>query len=201
MSEAKQSRFNKWLESGEAQLHPLTFPQRELWEASPAPPADVSNHICCVLNIRGLISADASVRSFQRVVDRQEVLRLSFLPGKKGPVQLIRKHSEPVMRFSDVSPETPAAEIEELLVDVLQAVAALAAHEDVVLEIVHHPRHAPVGGLQHSTRHQVQRGIHALGVGSRRADMLATRRAGAANRVLEVTVVWNTAPLEHSGRT
>ncbi|MFL6528503.1 MAG: condensation domain-containing protein [Chthoniobacterales bacterium] len=151
MSEAKQSRFNKWLESGEAQLHPLTFPQRELWEASPAPPADVSNHICCVLNIRGLISADDSVRSFQRVVDRQEVLRLSFLPGKKGPVQLIRKHSEPVMRFSDVSPETPAAEIEELALqtfsepfDLLQGplyrveVLRRAPDDQVMVFAIHH---------------------------------------------------------------
>src|SRR4051812_7507539 len=114
MSEAKRARFKQWIESGEAQLHPLTFSQRELWETSPAPPGDVSNHICCVLNIRGLISQEDSLASLQRVVDRQEVLRLSFLSGKNGPVQLIRKRSEPVLRFRDVSPQTPAAEMEEL---------------------------------------------------------------------------------------
>src|SRR6516165_2286434 len=99
MSEDKGARFKTWLESCEARLHPLTFPQRELWETSPAPPDDVSNHICCVINVRGLISPEDCVASVQRVVNRQEVLRLSFLPGKCGPVQLIRKQSEPAMRF------------------------------------------------------------------------------------------------------
>jgi Condensation domain len=114
MSEDKRTRLKQWLESGEARLYPLTFSQRELWETSPAPPADVSNHICCVINVRGLISAEDCVASFQRVVNRQEVLRLSILPGKNGPVQLIRTHSEPVMRFRDVPSEARPEEIEEL---------------------------------------------------------------------------------------
>ena len=121
MSEAKQARFKQWIESGEAQLHPLTFPQRELWEASPAPPSDISNHICCVIDLRGLISPEDSVASVQRVVDRQEVLRLSFLPGKNGPLQLIRKQSEPVMRFRDVSPEASTEEMEERALETFSA--------------------------------------------------------------------------------
>src|SRR5215469_17619857 len=114
MSEAKRTRFKQWLESGEASLHPLTFPQRELWETSPTAAADVSNHICCVINVRGVISPEDCVASVQRVVNRHEVLRLSFLPGKNGPVQLIRSRSEPVMRFRDVPSKTPPEEIEEL---------------------------------------------------------------------------------------
>src|SRR6266536_3401805 len=114
MSEDKRARFKQWLESGEACLHPLTLPQRELWETSPAPAGDVSNHICCVINVRGLIAPEDCVASLQRVVDRQEVLRLSILPGKSGPVQLIRTRAEPVMRFRDISPQTPAEKIEEL---------------------------------------------------------------------------------------
>ncbi|HZE58736.1 MAG TPA: condensation domain-containing protein [Chthoniobacterales bacterium] len=121
MSETKQARFKQWVESGEAQLHPLTFPQRELWEASPARPQDVSNHICCVIDLRGLISPEDSVASVQRVVERQEVLRLSFLPGKNGPLQLIRKQSEPVMRFRDVSPQATAEQIEELALETFSA--------------------------------------------------------------------------------
>jgi hypothetical protein len=117
MSDAKQARFKEWLASGEAQLHPLTFSQRELWEASPAPPSDVSNHICCVIDLRGSISPEDCVASVQRVVDRQEVLRLSFLPGKSGPLQLIRKASEPVMCFRDVSPQASSEKIEELALE------------------------------------------------------------------------------------
>ena len=114
MSEEKRARFRQWLERGEACLHSLTLPQRELWETSSAPAGDVSNHICCVINVRGLITPEDCVASLQRVVDRQEVLRLSILPGKNGPVQLIRARAEPVMRFRDISPQTPAEKIEEL---------------------------------------------------------------------------------------
>src|SRR3954463_5117377 len=102
MSEAKRARLKQWIESGEAQLQPLTFAQRELWEASPAPPEDVSNHICCVIKLRGLITSEDYIASIQQVVDRQEVLRLSFLPGKNGPMQLILKRGEVVARFRDV---------------------------------------------------------------------------------------------------
>ena len=114
MSEDKRAHFKQWLESGEACLHPLTLPQRELWETSPAPAGDISNHICCVINVRGLLTPEDSVASLQRVVNRQEVLRLSILPGKNGPVQLIRARAKPVMRFRDISPQTPAEKIEEL---------------------------------------------------------------------------------------
>ncbi|PYJ88660.1 MAG: condensation domain protein, partial [Verrucomicrobia bacterium] len=117
MSDDKRARLKEWIESGEAHLHPLTFSQRELWEASPAPPSDVSNHICCVIDVRGLISPEDCVAAVQHVIDRQDVLRLSFLPGKNGPVQLVRKSTEPVIRFRDVSPRLPSEEIEELALE------------------------------------------------------------------------------------
>src|SRR2546423_1692652 len=117
MSDAKRARLKEWIESGEAQLHPLTFSQRELWETSPAPPSDVSNHICCVIDVRGLISPEDCVAAVQHVIDRQDVLRLSFLPGKNGPVQLVRKSAEPVIRFRDVSPRLPSEQIEELALE------------------------------------------------------------------------------------
>jgi hypothetical protein len=117
MSDAKQTRLKQWLASGEAQLQPLTFPQRELWEASPAPPSDASNHICCVIDVRGLMSSEDCMTAVQRVVDRQDVLRLSFLPGKNGAVQLVRKTAESVIRFRDVSPRLRTEELEELALE------------------------------------------------------------------------------------
>src|SRR5947207_11352333 len=106
MSDVKRARFKQWLESGEACLHPLTLPQRELWEISPAPAGDVSNHICCVINVRGLITPEDCVASLQRVVNRQEVLRLSILPGKNAPIQLMRARADPVMRFRAIHAHT-----------------------------------------------------------------------------------------------
>ena len=53
MSGDKRALLRQWLESGEARLHPLTFPQRELWETSPVPVADPANHICCLIEVQG----------------------------------------------------------------------------------------------------------------------------------------------------
>ena len=72
-------------------LQPLTFPQRELWETSPVPVGDMANHICCVIEVRGKATAEDCTAAVQRVVQRQEALRVSFLPGKDRPLQMIRE--------------------------------------------------------------------------------------------------------------
>src|SRR5476651_918276 len=89
--------------NGEMNLHPLTFPQRELWEASPVPVADMANHICCLIEVRGAITAKDCEVAIQQVVERQEALRISFLPGKGRPVQLIRKDSPASFRSQVLS--------------------------------------------------------------------------------------------------
>src|SRR5690242_4840486 len=115
MPEDKRARLKRWLESGEARLQPLTFPQRELWEAAPAPVSDVSNHICCLINTQGLIIPEDCRTALQRVVDRQEALRLSFLPGKEQPLQMIRKTGEANFKFRELSSSQTSSEaIEEL---------------------------------------------------------------------------------------
>lgn len=114
MSLDNRARFKKWLETGEARLYPLTLSQRELWETSPAAPADVSNHICCLIKVRGPISSPDCIAATWRVAERQEALRTSFLPGKNGAVQLVRSSSEPAIRLREVPVNTSAAEIEEL---------------------------------------------------------------------------------------
>src|ERR1700693_3632993 len=102
MSGDKRARFKQWLESGEARLEPLTFPQRELWEASPVPVADVSNNICAIIQVRGLLTPQGSEAALKKVVARREVFRLSFLPGKAHPMQMIRNVGKPMLRFREV---------------------------------------------------------------------------------------------------
>ena len=115
MSQDNRARLKQWLESGEIRLQPLTFPQRELWEASPVPVADVSNNICAIIQVRGLLTPQGSEAALQKVVDRQEVFRLSFLPGKGQPMQMIRATSAPMMRFRELSSSQRNPEaIEEL---------------------------------------------------------------------------------------
>ncbi len=119
MPEDNRARLKQWLESGEARLQPLTFPQRELWEAAPAPPGDVSNNICAMIHLRGMLTPQGSEAAMQKVVDRQEVLRLSILPGKGQPVQLIRKAGKPSFNFRELPPgqQKPEA-IDELAEEV-----------------------------------------------------------------------------------
>ena len=102
MSQDRRARLKQWLESGEIRLQPLTFPQRELWEASPVPVADVSNNICAIIQGRGLLTPQGSEAALQKVVDRQEVFRLSFLPGKGQPMQMIRNAGKPMLRFHEL---------------------------------------------------------------------------------------------------
>jgi hypothetical protein len=113
MAGEAKSRLKEWLDRGEAQLHPLTYPQRELWEASVVPPEDVANHICAFIRVRGVIAPEDCARAIQKVVDRQEVLRLSFLPGKERPLQLVRAASRANAEFRDLrSGEEPVVEAE-----------------------------------------------------------------------------------------
>src|ERR1700760_777038 len=107
MSEDRRTLLKQRLAASKTGLQPLTFPQRELWETSPVAVSDAANHICCLIQLRGVITREACQTAIQRVVERQEVLRLSFLPGKSRPVQMIRQESEANFRFREM-PSAPA---------------------------------------------------------------------------------------------
>jgi hypothetical protein len=115
MSEKKRAVFKQWLSSGQTRLQPLTFPQRELWETSPVAVADIANHICCLIYLRGLVTPEACEAALQQVVERQEVLRLSFLPGKDRPIQVIRQSSRANLRFRELSSTQGSDEAIEVL--------------------------------------------------------------------------------------
>ena len=102
MAQDNRERLKQWLASGEIRLQPLTFPQRELWESSPVPAADTSNNICAMIHVRGPLTPEGSEAAMQKVVDRQEVFRLSFLPGRDGPLQMIRRSGKPILAFRDL---------------------------------------------------------------------------------------------------
>lgn len=104
MSDEKRALLQQRLESGQIRLQPLTFPQRELWETSPVPVADRANHICCLIEVRGKVTPEDGMGALQQVVERQEALRVSFLPGKAGPLQMIRSDSPANFRFRELSP-------------------------------------------------------------------------------------------------
>jgi hypothetical protein len=118
----QRARLKQWLDRGEAQLHPLTFPQQELWEVSPVPVEDNANHICCLINVHGLLTERECRAAIQRVVDRQEVLRLSLLPGKEHTLQTIRKSCGINFEFREVAPKDAQPEaMEELAAEIFRA--------------------------------------------------------------------------------
>ncbi|MES2657932.1 MAG: condensation domain-containing protein [Verrucomicrobiota bacterium] len=103
MPEDPRAQFKRWLESGEARLQPVTLPQRELWENSPVPVADPANHICGVIEIKGPITHEQCEAALQRVIDRHEALRTSFLPGKERPLQMIRSTVAAMLGYRELS--------------------------------------------------------------------------------------------------
>jgi hypothetical protein len=104
MSQDPRALFKSWLESGEARLQPITLPQRELWENSPVPVADPANHICGLIEIKGPITPEQCEAALQRVIERQEALRITFLPGKERPLQMIRASGTAVLGVSELQP-------------------------------------------------------------------------------------------------
>jgi Condensation domain len=112
-------RLKQWLDSGEAQLHPLTLPQRELWEVSPVPVEDSANHICCLIDVQGLLTERDCRAAIKLVVEREEVLRLSVLPGRERPLQMIRKSCGINFEVRDVVDARPEA-IEELALKIFR---------------------------------------------------------------------------------
>ena len=115
MSAEKRALVKQKLESGEIRLQPLTFPQRELWENSPIPAGDAANNICCLIEVRGGVTPQDGKGALLQVVERQEALRVSFLPGKDQPLQMIRRNCPVNFRSRELTAEqcTPDA-VEEI---------------------------------------------------------------------------------------
>jgi hypothetical protein len=148
----KRTLLKQRLESGELRLEPLTFPQRELWECSPVPVEDPANHICCVFEVRGLVTPEDGAGALRLLLQRQEALRVSFLPGKERPLQMIRRDGVSNFRFIELPPEKRNPEgVEEVAqeifrepFDLLQgplyrvALLRLTLDEHVLVFAIHH---------------------------------------------------------------
>ncbi len=113
MEKDTKSRLQELVASGQVRLVPQTFQQRDLWETSPVPPEDPTNTIRSFMDMRGPLSADMCRGAMPLIVARQEVMRTSFLPGKDRPVQMIRAHAEPAVRYAEM--ENPGASDEEVI--------------------------------------------------------------------------------------
>jgi hypothetical protein len=112
----KRALLRQRLKSGEMRALPLSFPQRELWETSPVAVEDFANHICAIVEIKGRITFNETEMAIQRVVDRQEAMRISFLPGKERVLQIIRASAKAAVTYRELSPAEARPEaLEELI--------------------------------------------------------------------------------------
>ena len=158
------------------------------------------------------------------MVERQEVLRLSFLPGKAQPVQMIRATSAAMMRFRELSPSQRKPEaLEELMQEIFSEPFDLVqgplyrvemlqrAPDDLVLVFAIH--HAIADGWTLGVFVQDLVAAYLLGaercawrasasaallhsLGCSRARFLAARGTGAARHLLEIPPGWNAPALE-----
>ena len=122
MEQNSRTQFRQWLESGEARLQPLSLPQRVLWEASPLAVGSAGNHICGFIEIKGPITPEQCEQALHRVVERQEALRTSFLPGKEKPLQMIRATGAALLTHRELSAaEAQPEAMEELMLETYRA--------------------------------------------------------------------------------
>lgn len=115
VSADRRALLKQRLASGQLRPQPLTFPQRELWETSPVPVGDMANHICCVIEVRGKATVEDCTAAVRQVVQRQEALRVSFLPGKDRPLQVVRDDCPVNFSARQLTPEESSPEaVEEI---------------------------------------------------------------------------------------
>ncbi len=147
-----RSRLKQWLESGEARLHPLAFPQRELWETSPVPVDSTANQICAFIEIKGAITFEEMSAALQLVINRHESMRVSFLPGKDRPLQMTRATGSSLLSYRELSSaESQPEALEEMMqetfrnpIDFLQGplhrieVLKRSAKDHVLVFSIHH---------------------------------------------------------------
>lgn len=98
-----RAKLKQWLASGEVRLQPLSFSQRELWETSPVPVGDSANHICAFIEITGGITLEECELAVCKVMERQEALRVSFLPGKERTLEMIRAKATPQLGYRELT--------------------------------------------------------------------------------------------------
>jgi hypothetical protein len=99
-----RDKLRALIDAGEARLLPSSFPQRELWENSPVPPADPANHICASIDIRGDFTRTICGAAVGAVVARQESLRTSFLSGGGRLARVVRRKGVTALRHRALEP-------------------------------------------------------------------------------------------------
>ncbi|GHF71752.1 non-ribosomal peptide synthetase component F/acyl carrier protein [Amycolatopsis bartoniae] len=82
---------------------PLSYAQSRMWFLQQLEPDSPAYNVCLAISLRGDLDTAALQRSFQRLVDRHEVLRTRYVPGPDGePRQVVDRFAVVRMPESDL---------------------------------------------------------------------------------------------------
>ena len=97
--------------------YPLSFAQRRLWILSQFEKSNSAYNMPGIYTFRGKLDRDALVHSFEKVLERHEILRTVFRKSDEGEIRqfvLDRKDLDFTVNWLDLTTE-PDADLEELL--------------------------------------------------------------------------------------
>ncbi|WP_431877566.1 condensation domain-containing protein [Amycolatopsis sacchari] len=82
---------------------PLSYAQSRMWFLQQLEPDSPAYNVCLAISLRGELDTAALHRSFQRLVDRHEVLRTRYVPGADGePRQVVDRFAVVAMPETDL---------------------------------------------------------------------------------------------------
>ena len=98
-----------------AGLFPLTAAQRSLWFLDQLRPGDTAYHMPALLRLRGRLDERRLAAALQRVVDRHESLRTTFVAVDGRPLQRVQATQPPGMSIVDRIGRDPAEVVREAI--------------------------------------------------------------------------------------
>jgi amino acid adenylation domain-containing protein len=82
---------------------PLSYAQSRMWFLQQLEPGSAAYNVCLAISLRGELDTAALHRSFQRLVERHEILRTRYVPGPDGePRQVVDPFSVVTMAETDL---------------------------------------------------------------------------------------------------
>ncbi|WP_370949206.1 amino acid adenylation domain-containing protein [Amycolatopsis sp. cg5] len=88
---------------GDDEAIPLSFAQSRMWLLQQLEPGSAAYNVCLRIGLRGTLDRAALQRSFQRLVQRHEILRTRYVPGADGvPWQVVDPYAVVTMDQTDL---------------------------------------------------------------------------------------------------
>ncbi len=112
-------------------LYPLSLAQQALWIRQQLDPADPTQNVALVFQVRSELSLTALTRSLELLLERHPMLRTAFSESREGrPLQEPRARDTPKMRVHDLTEQAGNVRSQVLALSRKQASLAMALKQD-----------------------------------------------------------------------